>query len=92
MDVKVVTGSSEKMDLSVTVQKGGVLAGEPEIVINSPVRSLFGNAQDNAVSSVLADFQSLGGVKIVIDDNQALDFVIRARLRAALEFYCRQEA
>ncbi len=87
----VTVGTTEKMDLVITLKKGKLSGGEPEIKINSPIRSLFWEAQNNTVASVLKDYKELDGLEIVIDDNQSLDFVIRARLKAALELYCKQE-
>ena len=84
----VSAGRADKMDLQVSLVPGkGSPGGTPEVFFDSPVRELFALLQDEAVDQVLKDFRDLGDVRIFIQDNQALDCVIRARLRAALEIY-----
>ena len=53
------------------------------VTIESPVRDLFGPAQDRAVESVLAELGVNAGEVHVVDQH-ALDFVLRARVRAAV--------
>lgn len=57
---------------------------DPVVVIESPVRDLFGPQQDRAVKAVLAELGVHSG-EIHVHDKHALDFVLRARVRAAVE-------
>jgi len=58
--------------------------GEAGVEILSPVRGLFCRQQDEAVTAALAGWQG-PPVRIRVEDSQALDFVITARVTAALE-------
>jgi citrate lyase acyl carrier protein len=54
-----------------------------EIMISSPVASLFGAAQKTAVQKVLDELGFHKG-RVEVCDNQAVDAVLRARTRAAV--------
>ena len=54
------------------------------VTIESPVRDLFGPHQDRAVEAVLAELGVHSG-NVQVHDQHALDFVLRARVRAAVE-------
>ena len=62
---------------------GGRRAESVVVVIESPVRDLFGIQQDRAVNAVLAELGVHSG-EIHVHDLHALDFVLRARVRAAV--------
>ena len=54
------------------------------VIIESPVRDLFGADQDRTVSEILAELDVSAG-DVHVYDRHALDFVLRARVRAAVE-------
>ena len=54
------------------------------VTIESPVRDLFGPHQDRVVEAVLAELDVHSG-DVHVHDEHALDFVLRARVRAAVE-------
>ena len=54
-----------------------------ELEIKSSVKRLFGKHQEEYISKLLAEYK-VNGVRVCVTDNGALDFVIRARLEAAL--------
>ncbi|MDO5733909.1 MAG: citrate lyase acyl carrier protein [Eubacteriales bacterium] len=55
-----------------------------EINIDSPVKAQFGEAIDQTVREVLADYGLTKG-RVQLQDQGALDCTIRARLKTALE-------
>lgn len=81
MKMKASAGKREKDDCLVTVsQADGTM---PALVINSSVRSLFAASQ-NHIAIVTLEEMDAGKLKVEIDDYQALDFVLAARIRAAV--------
>ena len=54
------------------------------VIIESPVRNLFGADQDRAVNGILSELDVSAG-EVHVYDKHALDFVLRARVRAAVE-------
>jgi citrate lyase acyl carrier protein len=79
-------GTGEKMDAWVTVYDT-LINGDPmdsiEIEISSPVESLFGTAQRAAVLKIL-DMLGVHRCRVKIEDAQALDAVLAARVKAAV--------
>ena len=78
-----VAGTTDTHDARVQISLSRE-SGEPtnKVIISSPVLGLFREYQNAAVLSVLGEL-GLGGVELELTDNHALDFVIRARVRAA---------
>lgn len=81
-----VAGKRERADALVTVRRAPVQS----IHIDSPVSDLFGHLQRRVVEEVL---QQAGNetVQVTVEDDQALDCVIRARLLCALARLREQE-
>ncbi len=77
-------GRAEKDDALVTVSYLEVK--EPVFSIESPVRKLFAEAQDKVVHKTLASLNVVN-IRVDIKDNQALDYVLAARIRAAVDRY-----
>lgn len=79
-------GTAEKMDAWVTVWDS-LINGDPmesmEIEISSPVESLFGTAQHAAVLKML-DMLGVHQCRVKIEDAQAIDAVLAARVKAAV--------
>lgn len=84
-----VAGTTDKHDVEVEVflRAGEVGADRREnavtLRITSPVQLLFGEYQIAAVQTVL-DEEGVRDGEVRVTDNHALDFVIRARVRAAV--------
>ncbi len=80
------SGSRNRMDALVTVSRAGTSepGREAEVKIESSVRKLFAESQDETVASVLESLSDIG-LKILIEDNQAFNFTLRARLVASVE-------
>ena len=81
MERKISAGKREKDDALVTIST--TEGDNPSIVINSPVRRLFTAAQDRIVIETLRDLDSKN-LNVEIEDFQALDFVLAARIKAAV--------
>lgn len=77
----VSAGKAEKDDALVTVSGSGT--DEPYIVFNSPVRILFRVAQDRIVRETLVSLDATD-LNVEIHDFHALDYVLAARLQAAV--------
>jgi citrate lyase subunit gamma (acyl carrier protein) len=75
-------GYDRKGDALVEIQ--GTRTNGNVVIIESPIREMFGIHQDRAVGGVLEELEQTGLI-IHIKDNHALDFVLRARVRAAVE-------
>jgi citrate lyase acyl carrier protein len=73
-------GSTDKSDVLVTVQR---IKGDLEIELKSTLKGMYSESQklliENTVSKLEEDH-----LLITVDDNQALDFVLKARLKAAI--------
>lgn len=76
----ITTGMSKKHDALVKADDDPVRL---ELHISSPVGGLFGVALEKAALSELEELGVRQGI-IHIVDNHAFDFVIRARIRAAV--------
>lgn len=84
MKISSSAGKTEKDDARVTVST--YIGTGPNYSINSPVRSLFASAQDRIVTETLDDMNA-GDLHIDIEDNQALDYVLVARIKTAVHRY-----
>ncbi len=71
----VEAGTSEKGDMRVIIEEG-----PREIVVKSKLERIYGEAIRRTVEEVTAGLEA----KITVEDLGALDWVIRARLEAAL--------
>ncbi len=71
----VEAGTNEKGDVRVIVEEG-----PREIVVKSKLERLYGDAIRRTVEEMTSGVEA----KITIEDMGALDWVIRARLEAAL--------
>ena len=80
--VPAVAGTLESSDALIRIEP---LAPElpPEIEITSSVQKQFGDAIRATLIAVLQQ-HAIRGVSIIVDDNGALDCVLRARLETAL--------
>ncbi len=79
--MKAAAGKTEKGDSLVTVYRSN--SDECKVTINSPVREMFKELQDNAVYTALEE-TGAEGLTVEVNDYQALDFVLTARVKAAL--------
>ncbi|MDF1568270.1 MAG: hypothetical protein RQ801_13495 [Spirochaetaceae bacterium] len=82
MPISASAGHFQKNDALVEVREAP--GGGSAVIIESPLRDLFGAQQDHAVGEVLKELGQTGLI-VRVQDNQALDFVLRARVRAAVE-------
>jgi citrate lyase subunit gamma (acyl carrier protein) len=73
-------GKREKGDVYVRIED----AEGREIVVSSKLMILYGDAIRRTVEEMTSH---LNNVRVVVEDFGALDFVIRARLEAALRKY-----
>jgi citrate lyase subunit gamma (acyl carrier protein) len=78
---EAVAGTLESSDLLVKVAPSG--KETREIVIKSAVFSQFGKQIKHVIEDTLSKL-SVDAVSIVVEDKGALDFVIRARVQAAV--------
>jgi len=78
--MKVTSGSTEKMDALVELDDD---ASSITIDIHSPVSSLYREAQLRCVQEVLEQ-EGVDALAVTIEDNHAIDAVLRARIRSAL--------
>ncbi len=78
MEKKV--GTDAKQDAVVTVSD---TAADLQVEIRSPLEDLFGKSLEKAAREELSRLNVRNGT-VLIEDNQALDFVIRARIKAAV--------
>lgn len=78
--MKETSGNAVKQDVVVHIIDD---QSPLKIVIKSTVEGLFGKAIRKTAESELIMLRVINGT-IKIDDNQALDFVIRARIQAAV--------
>ena len=76
-------GLDDREDVVVHLTPGEAGSGI-QLGIKSKVYSMFGEQIRASVLEVLEDY-NLTDLKVEIDDKGALDFVIRARLMAAIE-------
>ena len=73
-------GTDEKSDAVIEVFPW---ENDTEIEVHSPVETLFGRQIRDSVREVIEGLDA-GGVKVVVNDHSALDFVLRARTETAL--------
>ncbi len=79
--MRFYAGKREKQDVFVQITTGE----DPlQVGISSSVESLFGRAIRESVMEVLEDAHIETGV-VMVEDQQALDFVIRARMKTAID-------
>ena len=76
-----MAGTTESSDIQITVYPNP--GGGVEITLDSIVKTTFGDAILATVQEVLEEFQ-VTQAAIQIQDKGAFDWVIRARVRAAL--------
>ncbi|MFA5447734.1 MAG: hypothetical protein WC233_05610 [Sphaerochaeta sp.] len=81
-----IAGNKERGDALVTVRRAPVQS----IHIESPVSDLFGHLHRSVVEEVL-QHEGNETVQVIVEDDQALDCVIRARLLCALARLRQQE-
>jgi len=75
----VEAGTHEKGDVWVKIEP----SEHREIAVKSKLERLYGNAVRNTVESMTSDIKA----KIQVEDNGALDWVLRARVESALRKY-----
>ena len=81
---RATAGTTEKHDVHVDILLGDPSRdGTNTVRVESPVKALFGADQTVAVNSVLQE-AGIRAAEVTLTDNHALDFVIRARVRAAV--------
>jgi citrate lyase subunit gamma (acyl carrier protein) len=81
MQVKAfVSGTLESGDVIITLKTSDHVS----VTIQSAVQSLYGDLIRKTVDDTLAE-NKVRNVEVFVNDNGARDFVIRARLLAALE-------
>lgn len=73
-------GSTAKSDVFVTVQR---IKGDLEIEVQSTLKNLYSESQRQLVEDTVRHLKE-DHLLITVDDNQALDFVLKARLKAAV--------
>ncbi len=79
----VKAGTLEKGDVMVTIEE----SGEREIIIKSKLERLYGEAIRKTVEEMTTDIVG----KIYVEDMGALDWVIRARIEAAIRKFRGEE-
>ena len=78
--MEIKAGTDAKQDAVVTVSDIPV---DLQVEIRSPLKDLFGKSLEKAAREELNRLDVRNGT-VLIEDNQALDFVIRARIKAAV--------
>lgn len=76
-----VAGTTESSDVQITVAPNE--AGGRELLLNSIVKAQFGDAILETVNAVLDEFE-IADARVEIHDRGAFDWVIRARMQAAV--------
>ena len=84
---KAVAGTLESSDALVEVSP----AAGVELEIESAVMAQFGDAIENCVREVLAEF-AVEGAAVRVTDRGALDCTIRARVEAAVKRAAKEDA
>ncbi len=79
----VKAGTLEKGDVMVTIEE----SGEREIIIKSKLERLYGEAIRKTVEEMTSDIVG----KIYVEDMGALDWVIKARIEAAIRKFRGEE-
>ncbi len=85
MGTAVRSGTPAKHDALVEIIRDGERSTDTgaAITIDSPVAPLFGAYQRAAVEAGLTG-QPVRAIRVSVHDNHALDFVLRARVKAAM--------
>ena len=74
----VEAGTHEKGDVFVSIEDG-----KREVIIKSKLERLYGEAIRDTVEELTREIEA----KIIVEDLGALDWVLRARLEAAIRKY-----
>ena len=74
----IEAGTHEKGDVFVSIEEG-----KREVIVKSKLERLYGDAMRETVEEVTRGIEA----KIVVEDLGALDWVLRARLEAAIRKY-----
>ncbi|ADD08777.1 citrate lyase acyl carrier protein [Candidatus Aciduliprofundum boonei] len=74
----IEAGTHEKGDVFVSIEEG-----KREVIVKSKLERLYGDAIRETVEEVTRGIEA----KIVVEDLGALDWVLRARLEAAIRKY-----
>ncbi len=74
----IEAGTHEKGDVFVSIEEG-----KREVIVKSKLERLYGDAIRETVEEVTREIEG----KIVVEDLGALDWVLRARLEAAIRKY-----
>lgn len=75
------SGKSIRSDCQVTLELTD--SGGLDITLNSKVKAMYGESNLQLIKKILARYE-IGNAKLVVDDSGALEFVIAARLEAAI--------
>ena len=75
--MRVEAGKQDKGDVYVVIES----AERKEIIVESKLQRLYGSAIRNTVEEITSDLEN---VRVRVEDQGALDFVLRARLEAAI--------
>jgi citrate lyase subunit gamma (acyl carrier protein) len=75
----VEAGTHEKGDVFVTIED----SDKREVIVKSKLEKLYGEAIRNTVEELTREINA----KIIVEDSGALDWVLRARLEAAIRKY-----
>ncbi len=78
--MRVQAGTEEKGDVLVVIEP----AKKKEIVIKSKVQAMYGETIKNTVKEMT---KNLKKVKVEVSDKGALEWVLRARMEAAMRKY-----
>ncbi len=78
----VESGTFEKGDVHVVIEEG-----EKEIIVKSKLERLYGEAIRRTVEEMTSGLNA----KIIVEDQGALDWVIRARIEASLRKFRGEE-
>lgn len=73
-------GSSESNDILIMISPGN---GSVDINLESVVLKQYGDQIENVIRQTLEE-EGVGSVKLIAKDKGALDFTIKARVRAAI--------
>ena len=76
-----IAGTLESSDIQISIAKGN--STDNEIILDSPVKHLFGEEIEKVIRSLLAKHQ-LTGVCVKAVDKGALNCTIVARMQAAI--------
>ncbi|RDG29219.1 citrate lyase subunit gamma [Oceanispirochaeta sp. M1] len=86
-DLETSAGSTGKSDVLVTVQR---IKGDLKIELKSTLKNLYSESQKLIIKDTVNKLKE-DHLLISVEDNQALDFVLKARLKAAVSALQRTE-